>query len=134
MLLALCGALVHYFNNVAPGVISSDRRLKEAANALMAHVHIKDGRISLDGRLGEPPRLPSPDSVMYAVRDTTGRLIDGDARLPAVPMSGETSQLIAMTQVDHRNVRSLSTRFDTPGGVILISVADVRPAAEPAAR
>jgi len=28
MLLALCGALVHYFNNVAPGVISSDRRLK----------------------------------------------------------------------------------------------------------
>ena len=27
MLLALCGALVHYFNSVAPGVISSDRRL-----------------------------------------------------------------------------------------------------------
>jgi hypothetical protein len=25
MLLALCGALVHYFNSVAPGVISSDR-------------------------------------------------------------------------------------------------------------
>src|SRR6202011_4984144 len=38
MLLALCGALVHYFNSVAPGVIDSDRRLKEAANALMAHV------------------------------------------------------------------------------------------------
>src|SRR3984885_6628023 len=29
MLLALCGALVHYFNSVAPSVISSDRRLKE---------------------------------------------------------------------------------------------------------
>ena len=28
MLLALCGALVHYFNNVAPGVIGSDRRLQ----------------------------------------------------------------------------------------------------------
>lgn len=38
MLVALCGALVHYFNNVAPGVIGSDRRLKEAAIALMAHV------------------------------------------------------------------------------------------------
>src|ERR1700676_5583469 len=35
MLLALCGALVHYFNSVAPGVISSDRRLKETTNALM---------------------------------------------------------------------------------------------------
>ena len=30
MLLALCGALVHYFNSVAPGVISSDRRLKDS--------------------------------------------------------------------------------------------------------
>ena len=40
MLLALCGALVHYFNNVAPGVISSDRRLKEAVSAVMAHVRI----------------------------------------------------------------------------------------------
>src|ERR1700730_18276438 len=36
MLLALCGALVHYFNSVAPGVIDSDRRLKEAAHALIA--------------------------------------------------------------------------------------------------
>src|SRR5260221_3402763 len=48
-------------------------------------------------------------------------------------MSGETSQLIAMTQLEHRAVRSLTTRVDTPGGVILMTVA-VRPAAEPAAR
>lgn len=133
MLLALCGALVHYFNNVAPSVISSDRRLKEAANAVMAHVHVADAHISI-GRSDTPPRLPSADSVIYAVRDVQGHLLDGDARLPAVPMNGETSQLVAMTQVDHRNVRSLTTRFDTPGGVTLITVADVRPAAEPAAR
>jgi two-component system, OmpR family, sensor histidine kinase TctE len=134
MLLALCGALVHYFNHVAPGVISSDRRLKEATNALMAHLRIKDGRISVDDRSDVSPRVPSADSAIYAVREPSGRLIDGDGRLPAVPMSGETSQLIAMTQLEHRAVRSLTTRVDTPGGVILMTVADVRPAAEPAAR
>ncbi len=134
MLLALCGALVHYFNNVAPSVIGSDRRLKEAANALMAHVHVKEGQVELDGKSVTPPRLPAADSVIYAVRDTQGRLLSGDTRLPAVPMNGETSQLIAMTHVDNRNFRSLTTRFDTAGGVILITVADVRPAVEPAAR
>jgi two-component system, OmpR family, sensor histidine kinase TctE len=134
MLLALCGALVHYFNNVAPGVISSDRRLKEAANALMAHLQFKEGRISLDTTSDTPPRLPAADSVTYVVRDVQGRLLTGNSQLPAVPIGGETSQLIAMTQVDRRNVRSLTTRFDTPGGVILITVADVRAAAEPAAR
>jgi two-component system sensor histidine kinase TctE len=134
MLLALCGALVHYFNHVAPGVISSDRRLKEATNALMAHLTIKDGRISVDARSDVPPRVLSADSAIYAVREPSGRLIDGDGRLPAVPMGGEISQLIAMTQLEHRAVRSLTTRVDTPGGVILMTVADLRPAAEPAAR
>jgi two-component system, OmpR family, sensor histidine kinase TctE len=134
MLLALCGALVHYFNSVAPGVISSDRRLKEAANALMAHVQIKDGQVTLNTTSGTPPNLPSPDAVIYALRDSQGRLLAGNGQLPVVPMSGETSQLIALARLDHRDVRSLTTRFDTPGGVILITVADVRPAAEPAAR
>jgi two-component system, OmpR family, sensor histidine kinase TctE len=134
MLLALCGALVHYFNNVAPGVISSDRRLKDAANALMARVQIKAGLVTLDATSDTPPRLPSPDSVIYALRDGQGHLLAGNGQLPVVPMNRETSQLIAMTKVDHRNVRSLTTRFDTPGGVIFITVADVTPAAEPAAR
>ena len=134
MLLALCGALVHYFNSIAPGVISSDRRLKEGAAAAMAQVKIRNGRFLLDEAADTKHRLPSADSVIYAVRDTQGRLLAGDARLPMVPMSGETSQLVAMTQVDHRNVRTLTTRFDTPAGVVLITVADTRPAAEPAAR
>ena len=43
MLMALCGALVHYFNSVAPGMISSDRRLREAANSLMAHIVANEG-------------------------------------------------------------------------------------------
>jgi two-component system sensor histidine kinase TctE len=134
MLLALCGALVHYFNSVAPGVIDSDRRLKAAANAVMAHVRVKDGQVTVDVSADGKPSLPPSDSIKYALRDGQGRLLAGDARLPVVPMNGETSQQIAMTQVDHRTVRSLTTRFDTAGGVILITAADIRPAAEPAAR
>ncbi len=134
MLLALCGALVHYFNNVAPGVISSDRRLKAALTAVMEHVRFNDGNLALDAAAHTPHPLPSADSVIYALRDPQGRLLAGDSRLPAVPLNGETSQLVAVTQVEHRNLRALTTRFDTPGGVLLITVADVRPAADPAAR
>ena len=128
MLLALCGALVHYFNSIAPGVIDSDRRLKEAANALMAHVLIKDGQVAL------VPSQSAPDSIKYAVRDAQGRLLAGDAQLPVVPMNSESSQLFAMSQVDHRSRRTLTTRFDTRAGVIIITLVDVRAAAEPAAR
>src|ERR1700687_3894257 len=50
MLVALCGALVHYFNNVAPSMLSSDRRLKDASNALMARAQVIGGHWSLDAR------------------------------------------------------------------------------------
>ncbi|HSZ10154.1 MAG TPA: ATP-binding protein [Steroidobacteraceae bacterium] len=136
MLMALCGALVHYFNNVAPSVISSDRRLKEAANALMARVLISDGQITLDtGAVANgKPSLPLPDSIKYTLRDTQGRLLAGDSHLPAVVMNDSDAQLFAMAQIDHRSLRTLSTRFDTRIGVIIITVADMRPAADPAAR
>ena len=136
MLLALCGALVHYFNSVAPGVISSDRRLKEAANALMAHVLIQNGQVTLDtggGADGQPP-LPAPDSIKFALRDSQGHLLAGDAQLPVVPMNASNPQLLAMAQIDHRSLRTLTTRFDTRTGVIIITVADVRAINEPAAR
>lgn len=134
MLLALCGALVHYFNSVAPGVISSDRRLKEAANGLMARVLIKDGQVTLDANPDRKPAFPAPDSIRYSLRDSQGRLLAGDPQLPVVPMNSETSQLFAMSQVDRRSLRTLNTRFDTRAGVIFIAVADARPASEPAAR
>jgi two-component system, OmpR family, sensor histidine kinase TctE len=136
MLLALCGALVHYFNSVAPGVIDSDRRLRGAANALMARVQVKDGQVTLDATAGTDgkPSLPAPDSIKYALRDPHGRLLAGDPQLPPVVMNSETSQLFAMSQVDHRSLRTLTTRFDTRAGVIFITVADARPALEPAAR
>jgi two-component system, OmpR family, sensor histidine kinase TctE len=136
MLLALCGALVHYFNSVAPGVIDSDRRLREAANALMARVVIKDGQVTLDTSAGTDgkPTLPAPDSVKYALRDSQGRLLAGDTQIPIVPMNSANAQLFAMAQIDHRSLRTLATRFDTRAGAILITVADARPAIEPAAR
>jgi len=133
MLLSLCGGLVHYFNNVAPGVIDSDRRLRDAAAALMAHVQVKNGQAVLDDAAG-PPYLPSRDAAVYALRDSRGRLLAGDAQLAAAPMNGETSQLLAMTQWNQHPVRSLTTRFDTAAGVVLITVADLRPVPERAAR
>jgi two-component system sensor histidine kinase TctE len=134
MLLALCGALVHYFNSVAPGVISSDRRLKDAANALMARTLIKDGRVTLDDSPDGRVALPAPGSVRYALRNADGHLLAGDADIPAVPLNSETSQLVAISQIDHRSLRTMTTRFDTRAGVVLITVADMRPANEPAAR
>ncbi len=134
MLLSLCGALVHYFNSVAPGVISSDRRLKEAANALMARLQVEPDQVSLDTGSRVKPPLPAPDSIAYAVRDAQGRLLLGDAQLPLVPMTDATAQVFALAQMDRRNVRMLTTRFDTRAGVIILTVADIRPATEPAAR
>ena len=134
LLMALCGALVHYFNSVAPGIINSDRRLKEAANSLMAHVLVKDGRVTLEASVDGKTPLPAADSVRYALRDTQGRLLAGDSQIPEVPMSSDTSQLFAMSQIDHRSLRTLTTRFDTRGGVIFITVADVRPPTDPAVR
>jgi two-component system sensor histidine kinase TctE len=134
MLLALCGALVHYFNSVAPGVISSDRRLKDATNALMAHVIIKDGRATLDAGSEGRPALPSPDSVRYALRDSQGHLLLGDAQLPSEPFTGLSAQVFAMAQIDGRSLRTLTTRFDTKFGMLMITVADARPPGAPAAR
>ena len=134
MLVALCGALVHYFNNVAPGVIGSDRRLKEAAIALMAHVSIKQGQVALDPDPNRKPPLPRPDLIRYALRDAQGRLLAGDAQLPVVAMSSDTSQQFALAQIDRRSLRTLTTRFDTPAGVITITVADTSGTSEPEAR
>jgi two-component system, OmpR family, sensor histidine kinase TctE len=132
MLVALCGALIHYFNNVAPVVISSDRRLKDAANALMAHVVVKQGQVELDPFI--KPFLPHADSIRYALRDAQGRLLAGDSQLPIVAMGGEGSQLLAMAQLEGRNVRTLTTRFDSAGGHVTMTVADLSASSEPQAR
>jgi two-component system sensor histidine kinase TctE len=100
----------------------------------MAHILVKDGRVTLDASAGGKTPLPAADSVRYALRDTQGRLLAGDVQIPEVPMSSDTSQLFAMSQIDHRSLRTLTTRFDTRGGVIFITVADVHPPTDPAVR
>ncbi|HEY2463516.1 MAG TPA: sensor histidine kinase [Steroidobacteraceae bacterium] len=134
MLVALCGALIHYFNNVAPVVISSDRRLKDAANALMAHVSVKQGRVVLDLNPYVRPFLPTADSVKYVLRDSQGRFLSGDAELPPVGLGSEGTELLAMAQLDGRSVRTLTTRFNTAAGSLTLTVADIRKNSEPEAR
>ena len=134
MLVALCGALLHYLNDVAPGVIISDRRLKEASTALMARTQIINGQWSLDARADGRPSLPAANTVVFAFRDPQGHLLLGDARLPPVSLPSDTGQLYAMSQLERRYVRTLSTRFDTLAGTVILTVAAIGPAAEPAAR
>jgi two-component system sensor histidine kinase TctE len=115
-------------------VISSDRRLKEATASIMARLHVEDGDLVLDARAGVSPPLPTADSVLFALRDPQGHLLDGDSRVPAVQLPGEAGQVVAVTQIQQHNVRTLTTRFESGGGVVLITAADVRSAAEPSAR
>ncbi len=134
MLVALCGALIHYFNNVAPVVIGSDRRLKDAANALMAHVAVKQGQVALDLNPYLKPFLPSSDSVKFALRDAEGRLLAGDEQLQPVAMGSEGTELLAIAQLEGRSVRTLTTRFNTAAGPLTLTVADIRKTSEPEAR
>jgi two-component system, OmpR family, sensor histidine kinase TctE len=132
MLLALCGALVHYFNNVAPGVIGRDQRLKDAAAALMAHLEIDRGTVRLDPAASGKPGLPAADSIDYAIRGADGRVLLGDSEIPALAPGADSS--FAMTQVGRRVLRTLTQRLDTPAGPCVLTVADMRSASEPVAR
>jgi two-component system sensor histidine kinase TctE len=132
-LLALCGALVHYFGNVAPGVMSSDKRLKAAAGAVLVHVVTRDGAVVFDPDADGPP-LPPGDTVLFAVRNDQGRLLAGAGEVPQLPLGGEANPSFGMLQLEHRSVRALTTRLDTAAGTVLITVADTRPASQPSAR
>ena len=134
MLLALCGGLIHYFNSVAPGVISSDRRLKGAANALMIHLGVENQRFTLEASPNAKPPLPSPESIDYAVRDSQGRLLLGDAKLTGAALSGSNSDVFAMAEINQQSVRTLTTRFNSRGGVVFITVADAHREGEPVVR
>jgi two-component system sensor histidine kinase TctE len=132
-LLALCGALVHYFGSVAPGVMSSDKRLKAAAGAVIAHVTTRDGAVVFDPDAAGPP-LPPADAIQFAVRNDQGSVLAGNAEVPQLPLGSDANQSIAMLQLEHRSVRGLTTRLDTEAGAVLISLAETRPVAAPSAR
>ncbi len=134
MLLALCGALVHYLNEVAPNAIDSDRRLREAASAVMAHLQVDGDRVTLDAGQAHGQPLPAQDSMAFALRDARGRLLLGDGRLAAIQMPDSRAQVVAMTELDHRSVRTLTTRFEGQDATVMITVADLRRSNQPAAR
>ena len=129
MLLALCGALVHYFNSVAPGVIGRDQRLRDAAAALMARIEIDRGAVRVDTAADRKPPMPGPDSVEYALRSADGKLLSGTSEIPA-----SADSTFATARVGRRALRTLSERLDTSAGVLVLTVADARAASEPAAR
>ena len=134
MLLALCGALVHYFNNIAPGVLSSDRRLKAASNALMARILIDGRTVSLDTAGARKPALPPANLVDFSIRDQSGNLLLGDAHIPTVPMTDAAPQIFAVLQLDGRSLRALTTRFDTSAGILIVTTVDLAAGSEPEAR
>ena len=133
-LLALCGALVHYVNSVAPQVMSADRHLKETATALAAHLQVTDGRVQLLASApGEPP-VPPDGSIRYSLRDKNLRLIDGDELLPIVGADAASRFTYQTAQVDHRTLRILSMRAESEAGPIAVTVATSMKPNEPAAR
>jgi two-component system sensor histidine kinase TctE len=132
-LLALCGVLVHYFNSVAPQVISDDHRLKEAAAALTARLRIHDGAVTVDPTEADAP-APADTGVLYAVRDAGRHLLAGDARLAAAADDGGPNPVYSVSTVGRRSLRTLTSHIDTEHGVITITVAAAAKAAEPAAR
>jgi two-component system, OmpR family, sensor histidine kinase TctE len=132
MLLALCGALVHYFNSVAPGVIGRDQRLKDAAAALIARLGVEHGEVRLDTSSDRKPAVPASDSIDYAIRSADGKLLYGDADMPAIAPGADPA--FAMARVGSRTLRTLAEQLDTTAGVVVVTVADLRGTTEPAAR
>jgi two-component system, OmpR family, sensor histidine kinase TctE len=119
MVMALCGALVQYFNSIAPSVASTDRRLKDASNAIMSHLTVKDGAVTVN-----EAQLSGRADFNFAIRDMQGRLLSGDPKIPSAPLDDQINQLFSVVEIEHRSLRMLTTRFDSQGGIVIISVAD----------
>jgi two-component system sensor histidine kinase TctE len=133
-LLALAGALLHYFNNVAPQVISTDRRLKDAAATLAAHLPLVD---RTPQRPGSPPArtfLLADGTISFALRDAHGALLAGDARLPVIAVDATTQAVYEIAEIGGRNLRVLADHVETDGGPITAIVATEINTNEPAAR
>ncbi len=115
-LLALCGALLHYFNNVAPQVLSTDRRLKEAEIALAANLPVND------------------KEIRFALRDPKGKLIAGDAGLPTLAVDAVGRSVYQTAALEGHNLRVLATAIESDRGPITVTVATDIKTNEPAAR
>lgn len=123
--LALCGALARYWGTVVPRVASVDARLRRQAETLIRGLRIERGRVTVDA---------PADAIAFAVRGTDGRLIAGDAQLPAIALSSAAEAVFSTAEVGRRNLRILTYRAHTEHGTLLVSVADELGTTGPAAR
>jgi two-component system sensor histidine kinase TctE len=96
---------------------------------LIARIEIDRGAVRIDTAADRKPPMPAPDSVEYALRSTDGKLLSGTSEIPA-----SADAAFATARVGRRTLRTLSERLDTSAGVLVLTVADARAAAEPAAR
>jgi two-component system sensor histidine kinase TctE len=127
-LLALAGVLIHYFNSLAPQVITIDHQLKDASAALVR-------QMTTDAGDAAPPAQGSLDhGIRYAVRDSSRSLIAGDARLPAALRTDGANPVYTTSQIDQHRVRMLSVRIETSAGPRFLTLANELSGGEPAAR
>ena len=123
--LALCGALARYWGTVVPRVASVDARLRRQAETLIRDLRIEHGRVVVDA---------PADAIAFAVRTTDGRLIAGDAELPAIALSSAAEAVFSTARVGGADLRILTYRAHTEHGTLLVSVADELGTTGPAAR
>ena len=114
-LLALCGGLLHYFNVVAPQVLSTDRRLMQAQASLSVQVSGVGGeaRVSAD----------SPTHARYSIRDHSGALLAGDAALPSVLIDDAARSVFRTADVEGRKLRLLAEERRSEFGQLTVTVA-----------
>ncbi len=125
-LIALGGVLAHYYYVLAPQVISTDRALRDAGNALAAQLVASPAR---------PAAVAAPDAtIRYSVRDADGIVLAGDPRLPGGAVTPSADPVTATRSVGRLRLRTLDLRITTPAGVRLLTVAKDLPAGDPAAR
>jgi two-component system, OmpR family, sensor histidine kinase TctE len=122
----LAGTLSDYLASIEPVREAYDRALLDAAVAIAAHV-----RTDAFGRVGVdlPPaaiallRTDALDAIYFSVRSADGRLLAGDADLPA-PAPGATGTAQATAQYRGQPIRLVSYRSDRGAGAATITVAE----------
>ena len=89
-------------------MIGSDRRLKDAANALMARLVIDRRTVSLDTAAdGKPSTAAGEFDRLSRCAISHGRLLLGDEHIPAVAIADAAAQMSAVLQLDGRSLRTL---------------------------
>jgi two-component system, OmpR family, sensor histidine kinase TctE len=126
--LALAGVLMHYFNSLAPQVITIDHQLKDASAGLVRQLTADAGDAA------SPAPGPLDHGIRYAVRDSSRSLIAGDARLPAALRTEGLNPVYTTSQIDQHRVRLLSVRVETSAGPRFLTLANELSGGESAAR